>query len=72
MQPKTSPFASQKDSFFLRGWEIEEFNRDFKGIEMYRLAAQEGVSKVEKTRIELLVGGYSIPAIPTQSTENEG
>ena len=39
---------------------------------MYLLAAQEGVSKVEKTRIELLVGGYSIPAIPTQSTENEG
>ena len=30
------------------------------------------MSKVEKTRIELLVGGYSIPAIPTQSTENEG
>ena len=32
----------------------------------------EGVSKVEKIRIGLLVGGYSIPAIPTQSTENEG
>ena len=32
----------------------------------------EGVSKVEKIRIRLLVGGYSIPAIPTQSTENEG
>ena len=32
----------------------------------------EGVSKVEKVRIGLLVGGYSIPAIPTQSTENEG
>ena len=31
-----------------------------------------GVSKVEKIRIGLLVGGYSIPAIPTQSTENEG
>ena len=31
-----------------------------------------GCAKVEKTRIELLVGGYSIPAIPTQSTENEG
>ena len=30
------------------------------------------VSKVEKIRIGLLVGGYSIPAIPTQSTENEG
>ena len=39
---------------------------------MYRLTAQEGVLKVEKIRIELLVGGYSIPAIPTQSTENEG
>ncbi len=33
---------------------------------------KEGVSKVEKIRIGLLVGGYSIPAIPTQSTENEG
>ena len=33
---------------------------------------EEGVSKVEKIRIGLLVGGYSIPAIPTQSTENEG
>ena len=32
----------------------------------------EGVSKVEKIRIGLLVGGHSIPAIPTQSTENEG
>ena len=32
----------------------------------------ESVSKVEKIRIGLLVGGYSIPAIPTQSTENEG
>ena len=32
----------------------------------------EGMSKVEKIRIGLLVGGYSIPAIPTQSTENEG
>ena len=30
------------------------------------------MSKVEKIRIGLLVGGYSIPAIPTQSTENEG
>ena len=39
---------------------------------MYRLTAQEGVLKVEKIRRELLVGGYSIPAIPTQSTENEG
>ena len=32
----------------------------------------EGVAKVEKIRIGLLVGGYSIHAIPTQSTENEG
>ena len=31
-----------------------------------------GCAKVEKIRIGLLVGGYSIPAIPTQSTENEG
>ena len=31
-----------------------------------------GCVKVEKIRIGLLVGGYSIPAIPTQSTENEG
>ena len=30
------------------------------------------MSKVEKIRIGLLVGGYSIPAIPTQSTENKG
>ena len=28
--------------------------------------------KSKKIRIGLLVGGYSIPAIPTQSTENEG
>ena len=31
-----------------------------------------GCAKVEKIRIGLLVGGYSIPAIPAQSTENEG
>ena len=31
----------------------------------------ESVSKVEKIRIGLLTGGYSIPAIPAQSTENE-
>ena len=32
---------------------------------------EESVSKVEKIRIWLLIGGYSIPAIPTQSTENK-
>ena len=31
-----------------------------------------GCAIVEKIRIGLLVGGYSIPAIPAQSTENEG
>ena len=31
-----------------------------------------GCAKVEKIRIGLLVGRYSIPAIPAQSTENEG
>ena len=39
----------------MKGWEIEEFNRDFKGIEMYRLAAQEGVSKVEKSKVEMIL-----------------
>ena len=43
------------------GWNVE-----------WKNTKKEGMSKVEKIRIGLLVGGYSIPAIPTQSTENEG
>ena len=76
---KRTRFGRQKDSFFLSVERFEELALHIvEGglkVKQHGLKATNvggGVSKVEKIRIGLLVGGYSIPAIPTQSTENEG
>ena len=83
---KRARFGGQKDSFwkakgllFLSVERFEELALHIvEGglkVKQHGLKATKvggGVSKVEKIRIGLLVGGYSIPAIPTQSTENEG
>ena len=79
MHGKRTRFGRQKDSFFLSVERFEELALHIvEGglkVKQHGLKATNvggGVSKVEKIRIGLLVGGYSIPAIPTQSTENEG
>ena len=51
----------QKDSFY-----------NAKGALLFLANNRRGVSKVKMARRRLSVGGYSFPAIPTQSTVNEG
>ena len=58
---KRSPFTMQKGSFY-----------NAKGVLLFLANNRRGVSKVKMARIRLSVGGYSFPAIPTQSTVNEG
>ena len=58
---KRSPFTMQKDSFY-----------NAKGVLLFLANNRRGVAKVKKARRRLSVGGYSFPAIPTQSTVNEG
>ena len=58
---KRSPFTMQKDSFY-----------NAKGALLFLANNRRGVSKVKMARRRLSVGGYSFPAIPTQSTVNEG
>ena len=65
---KRSPFTMQKDSFYnakgaLCFWQITGGGWQIIG----------GVcQKSKKARRRLSVGGYSIPAIPAQSTVNKG
>ena len=51
----------QKDSFY-----------NAKEVLLFLANNRRGVSKVKMARRRLSVGGYSFPAIPTQSTVNEG
>ena len=69
--------AGSVDESMLSDEEKQQVNEFVKQIDVsnVKMAMQNvggGCAKVEKIRIGLLVGGYSIPAIPTQSTENEG
>ena len=65
---KRSPFTMQKGSFY-----------NAKGLLLFLANNRRGwqiiggvCQKSKKARRRLSVGGYSIPAIPAQSTVNEG
>ena len=65
---KRSPFTMQKDSFYNAKGALLFLANNRRGWQIIGGVCQ----KSKKARRRLSVGGYSFPAISTQSTVNEG